>query len=59
MDSNKYGKQLNLTSSSIKNKLFEIHKKFKEFKFQQKLQIAFSKNWEAFKNKIFADPWLD
>ena len=59
MDSNKYDEQLNQTSSSIKNKLFEITKKSKEFKFQQNLRIKFNKNQEAFKSKIFADPWLD
>ena len=48
-----------MLSYSIKNKLFEITKKSKEFKFQQNLRIEFSKNQEAFKNKIFADPWLD
>ena len=50
---------LNLTRFSIKNKLFEITKEFKEFKFQQNLGIEFSKNDEVFKSNILADPWLD
>ena len=54
-----YDEQLNLTRSSIKNKLFEISKKLKELKFQQNLQIELTKNDEVFKDKIFADPEFD
>ena len=36
--------QLNLARSSIKNKLFEKTKKFKELKFQQNLLVEFTKN---------------
>ena len=39
--------------TSIKNKLFEITKEFKEFKFQQSLRIEFTKNDKVFENKIF------
>ena len=46
LHSNKYDEQLNLTRSSIKNKLFETNKEFKEIKFQRN---------EVFRNKIFAD----
>ena len=44
-------KQLNLTRSSVKNKLFEITKEFKDFKFQQSLGIEY--------NEILTDPQFD
>ena len=46
--------QCKLTRSSFKNKLFEVTIEFKEFKFQQNLRIEFIKNYDIFKNKIFA-----
>ena len=49
----------NLTRSSIKNKIFEITKEFKEFRFQQNLPVELAKNDEVFKSKIFTDPWFD
>ena len=42
----------------LKNKLFEITKEFKEFKFQQNFRIEFTKNDEVFKNEILADLWI-
>ena len=66
MNSEKYGKQLNLTRlleklfmKTIKNKLFEIAKEFKEFKFRQNLRVYFTKNDEDLVNKVFANLWLD
>ena len=59
MNPKKYHEQLSLTRSSIKNELFEITKECKEFNFQQNLLIEFTKNDEAFKNKIFKIPWFD
>ena len=51
--------QLNLTlQDRLLKELFEITKEYKEFKFQQNLQIEFSKNNEVFKNKIFVDRWF-
>ena len=41
--SKKYDEHGNVTRSSIKNKLFEISKEFKEFKFQQNSQIKIYK----------------
>ena len=58
-NSKKCEEQLNLTRSSIKNIFFEITKEFKEFKFRQNLRIEFTKNDEAFRYKIIADPWFD
>ena len=55
----KYDEQLNLTWSSIKDKLFKITKECKEFKFEQNLQVEFTKNDEVFKGKVFIDPWFD
>ena len=54
-----YDEQLNLTRSSIKNKSFEITKESKEFNFRQNLIREFTKNDEAFKNKILKGPWFD
>ena len=45
LNSKNYDEQLNLTRSSIKNKLFEITK---EFKFLQNLRMEFTKNDELF-----------
>ena len=45
LNSKNYDEQLNLTRSSIKNKLFEITK---EFKFLQNLRMEFTKNNELF-----------
>ena len=59
MNPKKYHEQLSLTRSSTKNELFEITKECKEFNFQQNLLIEFTKNDEAFKNKIFKIPWFD
>ena len=39
-----YDEHLHLTRSPIKNKFSEITKEFKEFKFQQNLQIEFPKH---------------
>ena len=49
---------MSILITSIRNKLFEITREFKEFEFQQNLQIESSKNDENFKNKIFAYPWF-
>ena len=38
VNSKNYDEELNLTRSSIKNKLFEITKEIKEFKFQENLR---------------------
>ena len=51
LNSKKYYEQLNLTRSSIKNKLFEINKECKEFKFQQSLQIELTKKMNLLKTK--------
>ena len=53
LNSKKYHEKLNITRSSIKNKLIEITKEFELFKFQQNLRIEFAKYYEVFKNKIF------
>ena len=37
-----YDDQLDLTRSSLKNKLFETTKESEEFKFQQHLQVEFT-----------------
>ena len=42
---------LTLIRSSIKNKLFDITKEFKELQFQQSLRIELTKHDEDFKNK--------
>ena len=44
----KYDDQINFTKSSIKNKLFEITKEFKEFNYQHNLWIEFTKNVKVF-----------
>ena len=49
LNSKRYDEQLNLAISSIKNKLFETTKEFKEFKFHQNLAIEFTRNDEVFK----------
>ena len=54
-----YKEQVNLTWFSIKNKLFKITKVSKEFQFQQRLQIEFTKSDEIFKEKVFADSRFD
>ena len=51
--------QLSFTRSSIKNRFLEEIEEFKEFKFQQNLRLEVTKNDEVFKNKVFADPWID
>ena len=51
-----HDQQLKLTRSSIKNKLFEISKEFKDFKLKQYVRTEFTEKDEVFKNKIFADP---
>ena len=48
-----------LTLSSIKNKLCEITKLFKEFKFQQSLWLESINNDKISKNKIFPYLWID
>ena len=48
-----------LTLSSIKNKLCEITKLFKEFKFQQSLWLESINNDKISKNKIFPYSWID
>ena len=55
-NSGKYDEQINLTISSIKNKLFEITKEFKEFRSPP---IDITRKNEALFKKLFADPWLD
>ena len=42
-------KQFKLKKSFIKDKLYEITKGFKEFMFQQNLQVEFSKDEKTFK----------
>ena len=51
LTSKKYDEQLNLTRSSIQNKLFEITEEFKEFIFQQNLQIELTKKMKFLKIK--------
>ena len=46
---------LTITRSSMKNELFEIGEGCREFN----LQIEFTKSDEVFKNKLFADSWLN
>lgn len=43
LNSKHFDKQLELTISCIKSKLFEITNKFKELKFQQNLKVEFTK----------------
>ena len=50
---------LAITRSSMKNELFEIGEGCREFNFQLYLQIEFTKSDEVFKNKLFADSWLN
>ena len=45
---------LTLQDLLFDNKLFDITKAFKEFEFQEHLQIEFTKNDEVLK-----DPWFD
>ena len=60
MISRKCDEQFSLTVPSIKNKLLQMAKEFREeFKFQQSLRIEFTVNDEFFKNKMLADPWFD
>ena len=47
--------QLNLTRSSIKNKLFQTTKELKELTFQQNVRVEFIDN-DVFKNEMFAEP---
>ena len=56
--SKKYCEQFNVTKFSIKNRLMEITKELKEFKFQQYLQIEFIKNIDFFGNNIFSNLWF-
>ena len=56
LSSTKFGEQLNLTRSFVKNKIFE---EFRAFTFQQNFGSEFTKNDESFKSKIFADPLFD
>ena len=51
-----HDQQLKLTRTSIKNKLFEISKEFKDFKLKQYVRTEFTEKDGVFKNKIFADP---
>ena len=51
-----YNEQYNLTIFSVENKLFEITEKLK---FKQNLLIEFTENDKVFKNKIFAEPWMN
>ena len=51
-----------MTSSlTLHNLLLKINymKLLKEFKFQQNLQMEFTKNDKVLKHKIFIDPWFD
>lgn len=50
---------LNLQELVLKEKLFEIIKELKYFKFQQNLKTQFKKDKKFLEKKIFVDPWLD
>ena len=51
-----YNEQYNLTIFSVENKLLQITEKLK---FKQNLLIEFTENDKVFKNKIFAELWMN